>query len=106
FCCYQKPQPSSMAAKDHEFVTVPDAVWSIFADPVAIPGATTARRYYRQSPETPVQGQTFGSQALSRIQFTVNSPLSWFQLNESFIQMSLTVQQAANQEPFTGPNIA
>ena len=95
-----------MAAKEHEFVTVPDPVWSIFADPVAIPGATTGRRYYRQSPETPVQGQTFGSQALSRIQFTVNSPLSWFQLNESFIQMSLTVQQAANQQPFTGPNIA
>jgi len=95
-----------MASKDHEFVTVPDPVWDIFADPIAIPGATTERRYYRQSPETPVQGQTFGSQALSRIQFTVNSPLSWFQLNESFIQMSMTVRQAANQQPFTGAAIA
>jgi len=95
-----------MASKDHEFVTVPDPIWSIFADPIAIPGATTERRYYRQSPETPVQGQLFGSQALARLQFTVNSPLSWFALNESFIQMSLTVRQAANGQPFTGAAIA
>jgi len=95
-----------MASKDHEFVTVPDAIWDIFADPIAIPGATTSRKYYRQSPETPVQGQLFGSQALSRIQFTVNSPLSWFQLNESYIQMSVTVRQATNQQPYAGASIA